>query len=155
MTFDELKKEVNANFLISKPHNWRNGQFVFNYINENELFTKSYKRVFKHKMKATDTNDLFVITAYTTPHDKDAFVKLYICNKGEVYNASYIGFKVNNLDEANSLISYLSTNLVSTLLLLRKQSISISKLSFSKLQTISFSISSGFSVLGLSLVNIT
>jgi len=33
MTFDELKKEVNANLLISKPHNWRNGQFVFNYIN--------------------------------------------------------------------------------------------------------------------------
>lgn len=98
-----------------------------NYIKEEELFTKSYKRVFKHKMKATDTNDLFVITAYTTPHDKDAFVKLFICKEGEVYNASYIGFKVNTMDEANSLISYLSTKLVNTLLLLRKQSISISK----------------------------
>lgn len=33
MTFDELKKEVNTRLLNSKPHNWRNGQFVFNYIN--------------------------------------------------------------------------------------------------------------------------
>ena len=97
------------------------------YINEDELFQKVYKRMFKHKMKATNTEDLFVITAYTTPHDKDAFVKLYICNKNEVYNASYIGFKVNSLDEANSLISYLSTDVVKTLLLLRKQTISVSK----------------------------
>ena len=97
------------------------------YINEDELFQKVYKRVFKHKMKATNTKDLFVITAYTTPRDKDAFVKLYICNENEVYNASYIGFKVNTIEEANSLISYLSTNTVKTLLLLRKQTISISK----------------------------
>lgn len=99
----------------------------YSYIKEDLLFKKSYKRVFKHKMKATNTSDLFVITAYTTPHDKDAFVKLYICNEREVFNASYIGFKVNNLEEANSLISYLSTDIVKTLLLLRKQSISISK----------------------------
>lgn len=103
----------------------RRGEYA--YIQEKELFKQSYKRVFKHKMKATNTDDLFVITAYTTPHDKDAFVKLSICNKHEVYNASYIGFKVNSIDEANSLISYLSTNVVKTLLLLRKQSISISK----------------------------
>ena len=44
-----------------------------------------------------------------------------------MYNASYIGFKVNSMDEANSLISYLSTDLIRTLLLLRKQTISISK----------------------------
>ena len=103
----------------------RRGQIA--YINENELFNKSYKRIFKHKMKATNTEDIFVITAYTTPHDKDAFVKLYICEKGEVYNASYIGFKVNSIEEAKYLISYLSTDLVKTLLILRKQSISISK----------------------------
>lgn len=100
---------------------------VHSWINKDQLFKRVYKRVFKQKMKATDTDDLFVITAYTTPHDKDAFVKLYICNKGEVYNASYIGFKVNSLAEADSLISYLSTDLVKTLLLLRKQTISISK----------------------------
>ena len=100
---------------------------MHNWINKDKLFNKVYKRTFKQKMKATDTDDLFVITAYTTPHDKDAFVKLYICKKGEVYNASYIGFKVNSMDEANSLISYLSTDLIQTLLLLRKQTISISK----------------------------
>lgn len=32
MTFEELKKEVNTNLLNSKPNNWRDGQFVFNYI---------------------------------------------------------------------------------------------------------------------------
>ena len=78
-------------------------------------------------MKATNTEDIFVISAYTTPHDKDAFVKLLICNDKEVYNASYIGFKVKSIEEANYLISYLSTDLVKTLLILRKQSISISK----------------------------
>ena len=103
----------------------RRGQIA--YINKNDLFKKSYKRVFKHKMKATNTEDIFVITAYTTPHDKDAFVKLIICNEKEVYNASYIGFKVKSHEEANFLISYLSTDLVKTLLILRKQSISISK----------------------------
>ena len=78
-------------------------------------------------MKATNTEDIFVITAYTTPRDKDAFVKLIICNEKEVYNASYIGFKVKSNEEANNLISYLSTDFVKTLLILRKQSISISK----------------------------
>ena len=33
MTFDELKKEVNTSLLNSKPNDWRDGQFVFNYIN--------------------------------------------------------------------------------------------------------------------------
>ena len=33
MTFDELKKEVNDSLLNSKPNDWRDGQFVFNYIN--------------------------------------------------------------------------------------------------------------------------
>lgn len=32
MTFEELKKEVNTSLLNSKPNNWRDGQFVFNYI---------------------------------------------------------------------------------------------------------------------------
>ena len=32
MTFEELKKEVNTNLLNSKPNSWRDGQFVFNYI---------------------------------------------------------------------------------------------------------------------------
>ena len=32
-TFDELKKEVNDSLLNSKPNDWRDGQFVFNYIN--------------------------------------------------------------------------------------------------------------------------
>lgn len=103
----------------------RRGQTA--YINKNNLFKKVYKRVFKHKMKATNTEDIFVITAYTTPRDKDAFVKLIICNEKEVYNASYIGFKVKSYEEANNLISYLSTDFVKTLLILRKQSISISK----------------------------
>ena len=33
MTFDELKKEVNDSLLNSKPNDWRDGQFVFNFIN--------------------------------------------------------------------------------------------------------------------------
>ena len=31
MTIDELKKEIS---LVEKPKNWRDGQFVFNYIDE-------------------------------------------------------------------------------------------------------------------------
>ena len=55
------------------------------------------------------------------------FNELFILNKYEIHNASYVSFKVNSKYEAESLKSYLKTNLVNKLLSIRKISQTISK----------------------------
>jgi len=55
------------------------------------------------------------------------FNELFILNKYEIHNDSYVSFKINSKYEAESLKSYLKTNLVNKLLSIRKISQTISK----------------------------
>ncbi len=57
----------------------------------------------------------------------DGLGHISIAKPDEVYSSSYIGFKVNNQKEAESLVSYLKTEVINDLICLRKSSHGISK----------------------------
>ena len=86
----------------------------------------SRKKYIKYNLK--EENKFWkVISPTAVKGAYSGFNELFILNKNEIHNDSYVSFKVDTEFEAKSLKSYLKTKLVNKLLSIRKISQTISK----------------------------
>ena len=94
------------------------------YVSKKQSINR--KKFINYKLK---NEDKFwkVISPTAVKGAYSGFNELFILNNNEIHNDSYVSFKVNNNCEAESLISYLKTDLVNLLLSIRKISQTISK----------------------------
>ena len=102
-------------------------------LNEFDNSIKCYVSQLKGNIKYINNNyvtqPLFfkVLTPRASYKAKSGFGNMFVSNDNEIYNQSYIAFQVNNLQEANSLLSYMKCKLPNFLLSLRKISQDISE----------------------------
>jgi site-specific DNA-methyltransferase (adenine-specific) len=98
-------------------------------LNDDETLIKCYVskqkgfiKYINEKYIKNDTDKYKVITARASTANYDCFGNMFIGLPNEICNQSYIFFEVNNMNEANSLMSYLKCRLPNFFLKLRKNS---------------------------------
>jgi hypothetical protein len=108
---------------ISQELNERDNKLVKCYVSKQKGFTKYINK----KYIKNDIEEWKVITARASHRGKSSFGNIFIGKPNEVCSQSYILFKVNNENEAKSLLSYLQCKLPNLMLSIRKISQDIQK----------------------------
>ena len=86
------------------------------YVSQQKGFIKYIDKKFIKK----EYNFFKVITARANGTANSGFGNIFIGNETEIYTGSYISFKVSNINEASSLLSYMKCKLPNFMLILRK-----------------------------------
>ena len=99
-------------------------------LTDNDNLIKCYVSKQKGFIKYIDgkyINDNYKIITSRANGNNNCFGNIFIGSSNEVHSGSYISFKVNNEDEAKSLLSYLKCKLPNLMLSIRKISQHISE----------------------------
>ena len=103
-------------------------------LTDNNKKVKCYVSIQKGFIKYMDNKyiskkyDFYkVITARASHKALSGFGNIFIGEKNEIYTGSYIGFKIDDIEEAKSLLSYMKCRLPNFMLSLRKISQDISE----------------------------
>ena len=106
-------------FLNSKTEKELNNNTndILCYVSKN----KGLKKYLEKNKINKDYNYWKIITPAAAYKGSSGFSNLYILNNYEIHSRSYVSFKVNNLEEAESLLSYMTCKLTHILLSIRKQ----------------------------------
>jgi hypothetical protein len=88
---------------------------------------KGFIKYIDNKFIKNEFDFFKIITARASHEAKSGFGNIFIGNTNEIHTGSYISFKINNENEAKSLLSYMKCRLPNFLLSLRKSSQDISE----------------------------
>lgn len=83
ITFEEFKEDV-LTAMVSKPKDWRNGQFVFNYINEKYRVARYVQFINGVDCFHNDEKiDEFIVRCYETMMTAESYRDVFEGNEHE------------------------------------------------------------------------
>lgn len=83
ITFEEFKEDV-LTAMVSKPKDWRNGQFVFNYINEKYRVARYVQFIDGIDCFHNDDNiDAFIVRCYETMMSAESYRDVFEGNDNQ------------------------------------------------------------------------
>ncbi len=100
-----------------------NNKLIKCYVSKQKGFIKYINKKYIKK----EYNFYKIIMSRASYTHKSGFGNIFIGNKKEIHTSSYISFKINTKEEADSLLSYLKCKLPNFLLSIRKNSQDISE----------------------------